>query len=506
MTAKATHDTDRNWRKMLDAINRAHAAFIANESVGTACEQLLTDMLDLTQSEYGFIGEVLHTVEGAPYLRTHAITNIAWDEATLKLYEENASRGMEFYNLKSLFGAALTSGKPVISNDPGHDPRRGGLPAGHPPLNAFLGIPIMLGEKLVAMAGIANRAGGYDEELVSFLQPLLASIGHLVEARRNQVAGREADKALAQTNSLLSNMLDAASEISVIATDPAGLITVFNRGAERLLGYEAKELVGKETPAIFHLPAEVEARGAELAAASGHPVAGFRVFVEMPEKQGAEQRDWTYIHKSGKHIPVSLAVTPIRAASGEITGYLGIAQSIAERKQAERKLCESEQRLRDMLEDCPTAARIARSGGREIDALARQSGIARRLATIPGIGSITATALIASIGDPKQFHNGRQLAAWLGLVPRQYSTGGKTRLGRITKQGDKYLRTLLIHGTRAVLAVLGDKRDRIISWLRELIARRGYKRAAVEFAAKNARIVWAVLTRGEDYRPQAAIA
>jgi transposase len=137
---------------------------------------------------------------------------------------------------------------------------------------------------------------------------------------------------------------------------------------------------------------------------------------------------------------------------------------------------------------------------REMEALARQSEVAKRLMGIPGIGSITATALVASIADPRQFHNGRQLAAWLGLVPRQYSTGGKTRLGRITKQGDKYLRMLLIHGTRAVLATLRDKPDRISCWLRELIARRGYKRAAVALAAKNARIIWAMLTHGEDYR------
>jgi transposase len=137
---------------------------------------------------------------------------------------------------------------------------------------------------------------------------------------------------------------------------------------------------------------------------------------------------------------------------------------------------------------------------REIENLARHSEPAQRLTTLPGVGAVTATALVASIANPKQFDSGRQLAAWLGLVPRQYSTGGKTRLGRITKQGDKYLRMLLIHGARSVLAALKDKQDRISCWLRELVARRGYKRAAVALAAKNARIVWAMLTRGEAYR------
>ena len=98
---------------------------------------------------------------------------------------------------------------------------------------------------------------------------------------------------------------------------------------------------------------------------------------------------------------------------------------------------------------------------RELEALARQSAAARRLQQIPGIGPITATALVASVADAKQFDNGRQFAAWLGLVPRQYTTGGHVRLGRITKRGDAYLRTLLIHGTRAVLCSSKDKPDRL---------------------------------------------
>src|SRR5690554_5102636 len=93
-------------------------------------------------------------------------------------------------------------------------------------------------------------------------------------------------------------------------------------------------------------------------------------------------------------------------------------------------------------------------------------------------------------------------AAWLGLVPRQYSTGGKPRLGRITKRGDKYLRTLLIHGTRAVIAKLANKDDRLSRWAKELVERRGYKRAAVALAAKNARIIWALLMNQTEFKTQ----
>lgn len=137
---------------------------------------------------------------------------------------------------------------------------------------------------------------------------------------------------------------------------------------------------------------------------------------------------------------------------------------------------------------------------RELEQLAREDAKARQLLSIPGIGSITATATLATIVDPQQFRNGRQLAAWLGLTPKQYSTGGVTRLGHITKRGDTYLRTLLIHGARAVIAKLGDKTDRLSVWLRALVARRGFKLAAVALAAKNARILWALLTHGGTYQ------
>jgi transposase len=137
---------------------------------------------------------------------------------------------------------------------------------------------------------------------------------------------------------------------------------------------------------------------------------------------------------------------------------------------------------------------------RELEQLAKASDTAQQLMSTPGAGAVTATAILASVGDARQFQNGRQFAAWLGLTPRQYTTGGKIRLGRITQHGDAYLRTLLIHGTRAVLATLGDKQDRLSRWLRELIARRGYQRATAALAAKHARILWALLAHGESYQ------
>jgi transposase len=124
----------------------------------------------------------------------------------------------------------------------------------------------------------------------------------------------------------------------------------------------------------------------------------------------------------------------------------------------------------------------------------------QRLQTIPGIGPVTATALIAAIGDVTQFKNGRQLAAWLGLVPREHSTGGKPRLLGISTRGDRYLRKLLGHGARATLRWVDTRSDERSRWLRALIARRGKNRAAVALANTNARIVWALLAYNQEYR------
>jgi len=137
---------------------------------------------------------------------------------------------------------------------------------------------------------------------------------------------------------------------------------------------------------------------------------------------------------------------------------------------------------------------------RKITALAQQSEAARRLMAIEGIGPVTASAIVASVGPATTFTSGRQFAAWLGLTPRQHSSGGKTVLGGISKRGDVVLRTLLIHGARSVLRLTSARADRKSLWVEGLKARACNNVAAVALAAKNARIIWAMLTRGTDYR------
>ena len=135
----------------------------------------------------------------------------------------------------------------------------------------------------------------------------------------------------------------------------------------------------------------------------------------------------------------------------------------------------------------------------------RQNDDSSKLAEVPGIGPITASALMASIGDAKSFDNGRQVAAWLGLVPKQHSSGGKQNLLGISKRGDTYLRTMLIHGARSVVS-RADKNLDSCSWINGVVSRRNKNVAAVALANKNARIAWALLAHDREFRSDYASA
>lgn len=142
----------------------------------------------------------------------------------------------------------------------------------------------------------------------------------------------------------------------------------------------------------------------------------------------------------------------------------------------------------------------------KLQALHRASADRQRLAAIPGVGPVTATAMLAALGNGQAFANGRQVAAWLGWVPRQASSGGKVQWRGISQRGDAYLRTLLIHGARSRVQAAAGKDDADSRWINALVKRRNQNVAAVAVANQHARMIWALLTRGEAYRPELAAA
>ena len=138
---------------------------------------------------------------------------------------------------------------------------------------------------------------------------------------------------------------------------------------------------------------------------------------------------------------------------------------------------------------------------RKISAFVREDTQAKRLTQIQGVGTITASAIVATVGNATLFKNGRQFAAWLGLTPRQYSTGGKVRLGRISKRGDRYLRTLLVHGARSELMHCANRDDHKSQWAERLKQGKSWNKTAVALANKHARIIWVMLAKQQEYQP-----
>lgn len=141
----------------------------------------------------------------------------------------------------------------------------------------------------------------------------------------------------------------------------------------------------------------------------------------------------------------------------------------------------------------------------KLESISKEIEICQRLLKVPGVGAITATAIVAHIGDAKVFKNGREMAAYLGLVPKQNSSGGKTVLLGISKRGDRTIRRLLIHGARSVIQFSGGKTDPLRQWVSRLDDRRGRNKASVALANKNARIIWVLMARGESYRVPVAV-
>ncbi len=166
---------------------------------------------------------------------------------------------------------------------------------------------------------------------------------------------KKADLEVIASKKLLNNVLDAASQVSIIAVDTVGIITVFNSGSEKLLGYKAQEMIGKQPLNVIFSADEAAKREKELSEEFGYPVTGYRVFVQKAEIDGSEEREWCFVKKDGSEVMVSVVITPMRNTSNKITGYLGIATDITERKKAENALIYEQARLSAFVEHAPAA-------------------------------------------------------------------------------------------------------------------------------------------------------
>lgn len=221
--------------QLLNAIGAIQSRFIEKAPQNVLLGEILGKLMALTESEVGFLGEVRRSPAGETYFKMQVVSDSAWKAMARDFYERNAPIGMEFDNLHGMFGAVSDGGRVVIENAL----PEGRLPAGHPPIRSFLGLPISCGGELLGMVGLANRAQGYSTDLAEFLQPLLATCGSVIKAWRVDSWRREIEVDLQRHAMVFDNISDG-----VILTDDEGIVLDCNRAAEEMFNLPRNKLVG----------------------------------------------------------------------------------------------------------------------------------------------------------------------------------------------------------------------------------------------------------------------
>lgn len=308
---------------LLTAITRAQSQFVLSRDARTVFDGMLEALLNLTASEYGFIGEVFHDDDGSPFLKTHAITNIAWNEETQQLYDENIEQGLEFRNLNTLFGSVITTGSVVIANDPANDRRRGGVPKGHPPLNTFLGLPFYHRDTLIGMVGIANREEGYEQDLADALQPFLTTCTNIILGLRARSSQETIERTLRESEARGRAILNTAVD-AIITIDHAGRIESCNRAASQIFGYGTNELVSMNVKELMPMGHSEKHDGY----IRNYMRSGRARIIGVGRELLARRRD-------GSEFPIELTVNEIKLEGRRL--FVGMLRDISERKANEEQ-------------------------------------------------------------------------------------------------------------------------------------------------------------------------
>lgn len=328
---QSTTDKQRELKHaLLLAISRAQEHVIQQSNPKQLYDLLLSDFIALTQSEFGFMGAVLYRTNGAPYLKTHAMTNIAWNAESRALYAARAAEGLETDNLDNLFGAVITSGEAVLSNDPSSDPRSTGTPAGHPKIHAFLGLPVYHGEKLMGMVGVANRPGGYNHAIIDKLKPLLRTYGQIIESlRQNQLRSR-ADQQLRDSEQRFKALVESAPDAFFLHNRTGKLIDV-NEQACASVGYSRDALLNMSILDIARnaTPEDIE-----------------EIWRKLAEGEKVSFKS-AYFRKNSSYFPVDLNITSVQSGPDLLVLVLArdITQTQAAEKNLRRAFTEMEQRV-----------------------------------------------------------------------------------------------------------------------------------------------------------------
>jgi len=312
---------------LLAALAAVQRQFIADAEPRQAFDAALKLLLELSGSELGVIGEVLQDAQGSSYLKSFAISTASWEEATRRFDDDFAHEGLEFQNLKFLLGEVLQTAAMVVTNDLAADPRFGDAPQGHHQLDSFLGLPLFGVENtLVGLAGLANRPGGYDDEVAAALHPCCDALGVMIGAAQRVRRLREAEEALRASEARYRIFVDHATDGLFLHRRDGRVVDVNQRACESL-GYTRDELIGMH-PTDFDPDVTTDVCESKIAQlAAGESIAF----------------DSRHRRKDGSLFPVEVRLRPVWL-DGQLHG-LALACDITQRKRAEETLRETQQRL-----------------------------------------------------------------------------------------------------------------------------------------------------------------
>ncbi|SIS91774.1 PAS domain S-box protein [Belliella pelovolcani] len=312
--------------ELLQAVNDTQLSFYLEEDFQSPLDTLLIKILNITGSKFGFIGEVLYDPDGAPYLKSHTISNIAWSKETNKFYEQNFRVGIEFRNLDTLFGESLKSGELVISNAVSKDPRAGGTPNGHPPLYRYLGIPVYKGEEFLGLMGFANKDTDYTMEDVEFLQPLISGYANLIKAIRINRLKKESD--LLRQKADENYKLVSQNTGDIIALHDVDLTFKYiSPSIEKVLGYSPEELIGRTPEQAFGVPGDLVASDLDD-----------QIKLVVPHQ-----------HKYNKStVYLEILMKPLRDEHGVVHSLLATSRDVTEREKMLEELKESLMREKEL--------------------------------------------------------------------------------------------------------------------------------------------------------------
>jgi PAS domain S-box-containing protein len=338
MNTKHTGMDLENPAHVLQAIRNVQALFIKEFDPATTFSAALNTMIEITDSEFGFLDEVLSGENGEPCKLNLAMSNIAWDDESMRLYRDLSARRLEFRNLSNLAGLPVLEQKVIISNDADRDPRSGGVPEGHPPIHTYMGIPMFSGGEVVGVAGLANREGGYSEEMAVLLEPLLTSFTGIILAARVKRSEMELLKTLRANEETFRTVADFTYDWEYWVSPEGGFIYM-SPSCQRISGYRAEEFL--EDPDLMLRIVHHDDRDAVLK----------HLGKKNKTRSGNESLDYRIITREGEERWINHYSVPIFRKDGAYLGLRASCRDITERKQTEKELLSQHTYLEDLVKE-----------------------------------------------------------------------------------------------------------------------------------------------------------